>query len=158
MRIGFGYDAHPLVERRKLVLGGLTIPFEKGLMGHSDADVLCHAIGDALLGAAGLGDLGGNFPDDQPRFKNISSLRLLREVAAMLKESRFQILNIDATLVAERPRIAPFVSQMRAMIAKSLGIPKGKVSVKATTTEGLGFVGSERGMEAYAVALVDGGP
>jgi 2-C-methyl-D-erythritol 2,4-cyclodiphosphate synthase len=157
LRVGFGYDAHVLVEGRKLVLGGVNIPFEKGLLGHSDADVLCHAIGDALLGAACLGDLGSHFPDDQPRFKNISSLRLLKQVRSLLRENRFQIRNIDATLVAEKPRIAPYVSQMRAVLAKSLSIPEERVSVKATTTEGLGFVGSETGMEAYAVALVDEG-
>lgn len=157
MRVGIGYDAHALVEGRKLVLGGVVIPFEKGLSGHSDADVLCHAIGDALLGAGGLGDLGTYFPDDQPRFKDISSLRLLEEVAAMLREGRFQIINVDATLVAQKPRIAPFVSQMQVSIAKSLNISEGKVSVKATTTEGMGFAGSGDGMEAFAVALVDGG-
>lgn len=157
MKIGFGYDAHPLVEGRKLVLGGVHIPFEKGLLGHSDADVICHAIGDALLGAAGLGDLGGYFPDDQPRFKDISSLRILGEVAAILKENGFRILNVDATLVAQRPRIAPFVAQMRELMAKAMGIAEEKVSVKATTTEGLGFTGSQNGMEAYAVALLDGG-
>jgi len=157
LKIGFGYDAHPLVEGRKLVLGGVHIPFEKGLLGHSDADVICHAIGDALLGAAGLGDLGGYFPDDQPRFKDISSLRILGEVAAILKENGFRILNVDATLVAQRPRIAPFVAQMRELMAKAMGIAEEKVSVKATTTEGLGFTGSQNGMEAYAVALLDGG-
>jgi 2-C-methyl-D-erythritol 2,4-cyclodiphosphate synthase len=157
LRVGFGYDAHVLVEGRKLVLGGVNIPFEKGLLGHSDADVLCHAIGDALLGAACLGDLGSHFPDDQPRFKNISSLRLLEQVGSLLREKRFQIRNIDATLVVEKPSIAPYVSQMRAVIAKSLSIPEKRVSVKATTAEGLGFVGSEAGMEAYAVALVDEG-
>ena len=139
-------------------MGGVNIPFEKGLLGHSDADVLCHAIGDALLGAACLGDLGSHFPDDQARFKNISSLRLLEQVGSLLRENRFQIRNIDATLVAEKPRIAPYVSQMRAVLAKSLSIAEERVSVKATTTEGLGFVGSEAGMEAYAVALVDEGP
>jgi 2-C-methyl-D-erythritol 2,4-cyclodiphosphate synthase len=157
LRIGFGYDAHPLVEGRKLVLGGVAIPFEKGLLGHSDADVVCHAIGDALLGASGLGDLGIHFPDNQPRFKDISSLWLLGEVRAILKERGYRILNVDATVVAERPRIAPFVPQMRELMAKSLGISKEKVSVKATTTEGLGFAGSQKGMEAFAVALVDEG-
>ncbi|KPL17723.1 MAG: 2-C-methyl-D-erythritol 2,4-cyclodiphosphate synthase [candidate division Zixibacteria bacterium SM23_81] len=157
MRVGFGYDAHALVEGRKLVLGGVKISFEKGLLGHSDADVLCHAIGDALLGAACLGDLGSHFPDDQPRFENISSLRLLKEVGSLLRGNRFQIHNIDATLVAEKPRISPYVSQMRAAIAKSLSIPEARISVKATTSEGLGFVGSGAGMEAFAVALVDEG-
>jgi 2-C-methyl-D-erythritol 2,4-cyclodiphosphate synthase len=157
LRVGIGYDAHALVEGRKLVLGGVIIPFEKGLSGYSDADVLCHAIGDALLGAGGFGDLGTHFPDDQPRFKDISSLQLLQEVAAMLREGRFQIINIDATVVAQRPRIAPLVSQMKASIAKSLNIPEGKVSVKATTTEGMGFVGCGDGMEAFAVACIDEG-
>jgi len=155
LRVGIGYDAHALIEGRKLVLGGVVIPFEKGLSGHSDADVLCHAIGDALLGAGGLGDLGTHFPDDQPRFKDISSLRLLEEVAAMLREGRFQIINIDVTLVAQKPRIARFVSQMQASIATSLNIPEGKVSVKATTTEGMGFAGCGDGMAAFAVACID---
>lgn len=158
MRVGFGYDAHALVAGRKLVLGGVVVPFEKGLSGHSDADVLCHAICDALLGASALGDLGSHFPDDQPRFKNISSLRLLDEVAAMLRQRGFQILSIDATLVAQKPRMAPFVSQMRELIAKSLDVSLGKISVKATTTEGMGFAGSGQGMEAFAVACIHGGP
>lgn len=157
MRVGFGYDAHALVVDRKLVLGGVTIPFEKGLSGHSDADVLCHAIGDALLGAGALGDLGSHFPDDEPRFKDISSLHLLGEVAVILRHNGFQVVNVDATLVAQRPRITPFVSQMRELIAKSLDVSAERISVKATTTEGMGFAGSGQGMEAFAVACIDGG-
>jgi 2-C-methyl-D-erythritol 2,4-cyclodiphosphate synthase len=157
LRVGFGYDAHALVEGRKLILGGVTIPFERGLLGHSDADVICHAVGDALLGAAGLGDLGAHFPDDQPQFKDISSLELLSRVVGILAERGFRILNIDATLVAQRPRISSFVPQMRQLMAEALGIPGERVSVKATTSEGLGFAGSEQGMEAFSIALVDGG-
>jgi len=154
LRVGFGYDAHALVEGRRLVLGGVAVPFERGLQGHSDADVLCHAVGDALFGAAALGDLGSHFPDDDPKFKGISSLKLLEQVRAVLADAGFQILNIDATLVAQRPRIASYISQMRELMAAALGIPEGKVSVKATTTEGMGVCGREEGMEAFAVALI----
>ncbi|MFC1683300.1 2-C-methyl-D-erythritol 2,4-cyclodiphosphate synthase [Candidatus Zixiibacteriota bacterium] len=154
MRIGFGYDAHALAEGRKLILGGVTVPFERGLQGHSDADVLCHAVGDALLGAAALGDLGSHFPDSDPKFKGISSLKLLEQVRAVLADAEFQILNIDATLVVQRPRIATYISRMRELMAAALDISAGKVSVKATTTEGMGFSGRQEGMEAFAVALV----
>ena len=155
MRIGFGYDAHTLAEKRKLILGGVTVPFERGLQGHSDAEVLCHAVGDALLGAAALGDVGSHFPDSDPKFKGISSLKLLEQVRAVLADAQFQILNIDTTLVAQQPRIAPYISRMRELIAAALDIPAGKVSVKATTTEGMGFCGRGEGMEAFAVALVE---
>ncbi len=157
MRVGLGYDVHRLVTGRPLVLGGVTVPFERGLLGHSDADVICHAVGDALLGAAALGDLGSHFPDDDPCWKDISSLKLLGEVKSLVREKGFQIINIDATLVAERPRIGAHVPKMRQHLAKALEIPVEQVSIKATTTEGLGFAGSGQGMAAYAVALVDEG-
>jgi len=155
MRVGFGYDAHRLVAGRPLILGGVTVPFEKGLLGHSDADVICHALADALLGAAGLGDLGKHFPDDDPQWKGISSLNLLEAVTARLKESGFDIANVDAVLVAERPRIGPYVTRMCQLVARALGVFANQVSVKATTTEGLGFVGTGEGMAAYAVATVE---
>lgn len=157
MRVGIGYDAHRLVPGRPLILGGVEVPFEKGLMGHSDADVICHALADALLGAAGLGDLGKYFPDNDPQWKGISSLKLLEAVAARLKETGFHIANVDAVLVAERPRIGPYVSRMGQVLAHSLGISATQISVKATTTEGLGFVGMGEGMAAYAVAMIEEG-
>jgi len=155
MRTGLGYDVHRLVSGRLLVLGGVTVPFEKGLLGHSDADVISHAVGDALLGAAALGDLGSRFPDDDDRWKDISSLKLLRQVGLLVRENGFEIVNIDATLVAEQPRIGPHVPRMRQHLAEALSISIEQVSVKATTTEGLGFAGTGEGMEAYAVAVVE---
>ena len=155
MRVGLGYDVHRLVTGCPLVLGGVIVPFEKGLLGHSDADVICHAVGDALLGAAALGDLGSHFPDDDPRWKDISSLKLLGEVKSLVREKGFQIVNIDATLVAERPRIGSHVPKMRQHLAEALEMPVEQVSIKATTTEGLGFAGTGEGMAAYAVVLVD---
>ena len=155
MRVGLGYDVHRLVTGCPLVLGGVVVPFEKGLLGHSDADVICHAVGDALLGAAALGDLGSHFPDDDPRWKDISSLKLLGEVKSLVREKGFQIVNIDATLVAERPRIGSHVPKMRQHLAEALEMPVEQVSIKATTTEGLGFAGTGEGMAAYAVVLVD---
>ena len=154
MRIGFGYDVHKLVEGRDLILGGVTIPFEKGLYGHSDADVLCHAICDALLGAAGLGDIGQHFPDSDPTFKNISSLVLLTKVEGFLQNEDFTIENIDATIVAEQPTLAPHMSLMRQNIATSLTIDRSQISIKASTTEGLGYPGEGLGMVAYAIALI----
>ena len=155
MRIGLGYDVHRLVSGRPLVLGGVTVPFEKGLLGHSDADVICHAVGDALLGAAALGDLGTHFPDADPRWKDISSLRLLEKVDRLIRRKSFRIVNVDATLVAEEPKIAPHILEMRRRLAKALGISPEHVSVKATTTEGLGPVGTGQGMAAYAVAVIE---
>jgi len=155
MRVGLGYDVHRLVTGRPLVLGGVRVPFERGLLGHSDADVICHAVGDALLGAAALGDLGSYFPDDDTRWKDISSLKLLSQVKSLVQEKGFQIINIDATLVAERPRIGSYVPKMRQHLAEALETPVEKVSIKATTTEGLGFAGTGEGMAAYAVVLVD---
>lgn len=154
VRVGQGYDVHRLEVGRALVLGGVTIPFERGLAGHSDADVLIHAIMDALLGAAGLGDIGRLFPDTDPRYRGISSLLLLQEVGARLQQEGAHILNIDATLLAQRPRVAPHVPEMIARMAGALQLEPGRLSVKATTTECLGFVGREEGIAAQAVALI----
>ncbi|MDE6996380.1 MAG: 2-C-methyl-D-erythritol 2,4-cyclodiphosphate synthase [Oscillospiraceae bacterium] len=153
-RIGYGYDVHRLAEGRALVLGGVTIPFEKGLLGHSDADVLLHALMDALLGAAALGDIGHLFADTDARYRGADSRRLLRRVAAVLAENGFSIGNVDVTLVAQRPKIAPYVQRMRENIAEDLSAPLSAVSVKATTEERLGFTGSGEGMSAHAAALV----
>ncbi len=153
-RIGQGYDVHRLVEGRALILGGVAVPYERGLLGHSDADVLLHALMDALLGAAALGDIGHLFPDTDPRYAGADSRALLREVAAVLARSGFAVGNVDATLVAQRPRIAPYVPRMRENIAADLGLPLDAVSVKATTEEGLGFTGRGEAMAAHAVALV----
>ena len=153
-RIGHGYDVHRMAEGRRLVLGGVEVPCERGLLGHSDADVLLHALMDALLGAAALGDIGRLFPDSSERYRGIDSRRLLREVAAVLAESGFSVGNVDVTLVAQRPKVAPYILRMRENIASDLGIPLDAVSVKATTEEGLGFTGSGEGMAAHAVALI----
>ncbi len=155
MRIGHGYDVHRLVAGRKLILGGVEIPHETGLLGHSDADVLTHAVMDALLGAAALGDIGKLFPDSDPRFKGADSLKLAREVAILLRQHRYEIGNIDATILAQRPKLAPYIPQMRANLAAALGVPADTVSVKATTEEKLGFTGEERGIAAHAVCLID---
>ena len=154
MRIGTGYDVHRLVEGRKLILGGVDIPYEKGLLGHSDADVLVHAVIDALLGAAALGDIGQHFPDKDPQYKGISSILLLKETAKILQSAGYAILNVDATLIAQRPKLAAHIPQMRANIAQALQIPADQVSVKATTTEGMGFEGAGEGISAHAVALI----
>lgn len=154
MRVGFGYDVHRLVSGRDLILGGVRIPYERGLLGHSDADVLCHAIGDALLGAAGLGDLGTHYPDTDPGYAGISSLMLLKDIAQKLASRDASVVNVDATVVAQAPKLSPYVAEMRENIARALGISIDQVSVKATTTEGLGFAGRGEGMAAYAVALV----
>ncbi|CCQ90090.1 2C-methyl-D-erythritol 2,4-cyclodiphosphate synthase [Nitrospina gracilis 3/211] len=154
-RIGNGYDVHRLVEGRKLILGGVEIPHTLGLDGHSDADALLHALCDALLGAAGLGDLGHHFPDTDDQYKGISSLVLLEKVNASLHEKGFTVVNTDATLVAQKPKLAPFIGQMRENIARTLGIDISQVNVKATTTEKLGFAGREEGLAAYAVALIE---
>lgn len=155
IRIGQGYDVHRLTEGRALVLGGVSIPFEKGLDGHSDADVLLHAVMDALLGAAGLGDIGKMFPDTDDRYLGISSVALLKKVAAALKENGYGVVNIDATLVAQRPKIAPYVPKMRENIAEALGIDAQCVNVKGTTEEKLGFTGDGSGMSAMAAALIE---
>ncbi len=154
MRIGIGYDIHPLVEGRKLILGGVEIPFEKGLLGHSDSDVLTHAICDALLGAAALGDIGTHFPDTDPRFKGASSLGLLRHVVAMLKERGYQISNIDSTIITERPKLKPYIAEMRQTLAAILEIEIEQVSIKAKTNEKLDAVGQGEAMQAQAIALI----
>ena len=155
MRIGSGYDVHKLVENRKLILGGVEIPYEKGLLGHSDADVLIHAIMDALLGAAALGDIGKHFPDSDNNFKNISSLVLLRNVCLLLKNSGYTTINIDSTIIAQRPKLAAYIDLMRSNIAEALEVSVDSVNVKATTEEGLGFTGSGEGIAAQAVCLIE---
>lgn len=155
MRVGIGYDAHPLVSGRRLVLGGVQVPFGKGLSGHSDADVLTHAIIDALLGAAGLKDIGHQFPPEDPKYKDISSLVLLKEVDKLIKAKGFKVGNVDAVVVAQEPQLSPFISEMCGRLSQALAIASEQVTVKATTTEGLGFAGREEGMAAYAIALVE---
>ena len=154
MRIGQGYDVHRLVEGRKLILGGVEIPYEKGLLGHSDADVLLHAVMDALLGAAALGDIGQHFPDSDERYKGISSVELLKEVGKILQENGYLIENIDSTVIAQRPKLLPYRPQMAKNIADALGIEPDQVSVKATTEEGLGSTGAGEGISAQAIALL----
>jgi len=154
-RIGHGYDVHRLVEDRKLILGGVEIPYEKGLLGHSDADVLVHAVMDALLGACALGDIGKLFPDNDDSFKGISSMLLLAKVREVLNERGYVINNVDSTIIAQRPKLAPFIADMRKNIANELGIDIDHVSVKATTEEKLGFTGDGSGIAAHAVALVE---
>ena len=155
MRIGFGYDVHELVSDRKLILGGVDIPYELGLLGHSDADVLVHAIMDSLLGALALGDIGKLFPDTDMQYKDISSLVLLERVYNVMVEKGFQIGNIDATIAAQKPKLAPYIDEMRAVIAKVLNTKVDNINVKATTTEKLGFVGREQGMSSYSVCLLE---
>ena len=155
MRIGQGFDAHALVAGRKLIIGGVDIPHDKGLAGHSDADVLIHAVCDALLGAAGLGDIGMHFPDTDARYKGIDSRKLLREVAQLLQGRKLKVANVDATIIAQAPKMAPHIAAMRANLAADLGIAADAVNVKAKTTEKLGFVGRGEGIAAEAVALLD---
>ena len=155
MRIGMGYDVHRLVENRKLIIGGVEIPYEKGLLGHSDADVLLHAIMDALLGAAALGDIGKHFPDTDPAYSGISSLKLLERVGELLEEHSFLIENIDATIIAQAPKMRPHIDTMRENIARALGIDASQVNVKATTEEGLGFTGSGEGISSQAICLLN---
>lgn len=155
MRIGNGYDVHRLTEGRDLILGGVKIPYEKGLLGHSDADVLLHAIMDALLGAAGLGDIGRHFPDTDPEYKGISSLMLLKRVGKLLQEKVFFIGNIDATIIAQKPKLAPYLEEMKKNIAEVLHIAEDQINIKATTEEGLGFTGALEGISAQAVVLLE---
>jgi 2-C-methyl-D-erythritol 2,4-cyclodiphosphate synthase len=155
MRVGFGYDVHRLVPGRPLILGGIEIPFEHGLLGHSDADVLLHAICDAMIGAAALGDIGTHFPDTSPEFKDISSLILLRRTAALLKGRGLRLINIDSTIVAQKPRLSAFIPRMVERISGQIGLTSDCVNIKAKTTETLGFAGREEGIAAYAVALVE---
>ena len=153
MRVGMGYDVHKLTEGRKLILGGVDIPWEKGLLGHSDADVLIHAVMDALLGAAALGDIGKHFPDTDPAYKGISSIKLLVHVAGLLRENGYEVGNIDATVIAQKPKMAPHIPQMRRNMAEALGISESKLNIKATTEEGLGFTGRGEGIASQAISL-----
>ncbi len=155
MRIGMGYDVHKLTEGRDLILGGVKIPWEKGLLGHSDADVLIHAIMDALLGAAALGDIGKHFPDTDPQYKGISSILLLKHVGALLKENGYEIGNIDATIIAQKPKMAPHIPLMRQNMAEALGISLSQLNVKATTEEGLGFTGKGEGISSQAICILN---
>lgn len=155
MRVGMGYDVHKLVEDRELILGGVNIPYEKGLLGHSDADVLLHAIMDALLGAAALGDIGKHFPDTDPSYKGASSVELLKHVGQLLEEHHYMIENIDATIIAQRPKMLPHISTMRENIAEALQIEVDQVNVKATTEEGLGFTGNGEGISSQAICALE---
>lgn len=155
MRVGMGYDVHRLTENRKLILGGVEIPFEKGLLGHSDADVLIHAIMDALLGAAGLGDIGQHFPDTDPAYKGISSMKLLETAGELLDRAGYVVENIDATIIAQRPKMRPYIEAMIENIAEALKLETNQVNVKATTEEGLGFTGSGEGISAQAVCMIE---
>ncbi len=155
MRIGHGYDVHALVEGRELILGGVKIPYEKGLLGHSDADVLLHAVSDALLGAAALGDIGKHFPDTDPAYKGADSLVLLRHVAALVRQKGYYVSNVDVTMIAQRPKLAPHIPQMVENIAAALALPADRVNVKATTEEHLGFTGENLGMRCHAVCLLE---
>jgi 2-C-methyl-D-erythritol 2,4-cyclodiphosphate synthase len=154
LRVGIGYDVHRLAAGRKLVIGGVDLPYGEGLDGHSDADVLCHAIADALLGAAALGNIGTHFPNDDPSLKNISSIELLKRVNSLLDRRQWSVTNVDSTVNIEKPKLAPFIPSMRKNIAEALGIAPDSVSVKATSGEGIGFVGTGKGAAAYAVALI----
>ena len=155
MRIGQGYDVHRLVEGRRLILGGVEIPYEKGLLGHSDADVLTHALMDALLGADALGDIGKLFPDNDPAYEGADSIELLRKVVGVLEEKGYRVGNVDCTVIAQRPKLAPHIAQMRRILADAMGVELSRVSVKATTEEGLGFSGQGLGIAAQAVALIE---
>ena len=155
MRVGMGYDVHKLTKDRELILGGVKIPWEKGLLGHSDADVLIHAVMDALLGAAALGDIGKHFPDTDPAYKGISSVKLLSHVMELLKDSGFSVGNVDAVIIAQKPKMAPHIPQMKKNLAEAMGISENRVNIKATTEEGLGFTGREEGIASQAVCLLE---
>ena len=155
MRIGHGYDVHRLVEGRALILGGVNIPYEKGLLGHSDADVLTHALMDALLGACGLGDIGKHFPDSDERYKGADSVELLRHVCSLLKEKNYIVSNVDCTVLAQRPKLSPHIPEMRRILSGAMGVDPERVNIKATTEEGLGFTGEGLGIAAHAVALIE---
>ncbi len=154
IRVGHGYDVHKLTENRHLILGGVDIPYEKGLLGHSDADVLLHAIMDALLGAAALGDIGTHFPDNDPAYLGADSMELLRKVCALLREKNYTVSNIDATVIAQQPKLKPYIEQMRVNIAKTMALDTDRISIKATTEEKLGFTGRKEGISAHCVALI----
>ena len=155
MRVGIGYDVHKLTEGRDLIIGGVNIPYEKGLLGHSDADVLLHAVMDALLGAAALGDIGKHFPDSDERYKGISSIALMEYVAEFLDEKGYQVVNVDATIIAQRPKLRPYIEQMEENIATALKVDKDQINVKATTEEGLGFTGTGEGMSSQAICMIE---
>jgi 2-C-methyl-D-erythritol 2,4-cyclodiphosphate synthase len=155
MRAGIGYDVHPLIEKRKLILGGVEIPFEKGLKGHSDADVLMHAVCDALLGAAGLGDIGMHFPDTDPKYKDVSSIQLFIKTFQMVKEKGFSVLNIDTIIFAEAPKLSPYRSAMQQNISSAIDLEPDRINIKATTTEGLGMIGKGEGIGAMCVAMIE---
>ena len=155
MRIGHGYDVHKLVEGRKLILGGIEVPYEKGLLGHSDADVLTHALMDALLGAAALGDIGKLFPDNDPDYAGADSVELLKKVCAVVAKAGYRVGNVDCTVIAQRPKLAPYIPAMREKLAKAMGVDVSRVSVKATTEEHLGFTGEGLGIAAHSVALLE---
>lgn len=155
MRIGHGYDVHRLTENRKLILGGVEVPYKFGLFGHSDADALIHAVIDALLGASGLGDIGKHFPDTNPEYKNISSLKLLEYVCKLLKEKNYKIENIDVTIIAQCPKLLPYIDKMKNSVSAACGIDLNQINIKATTEEGLGFTGEGKGISAHAVCLID---
>jgi 2-C-methyl-D-erythritol 2,4-cyclodiphosphate synthase len=155
MKIGIGYDVHVLVAGRKLVIGGVSIPYKKGLAGHSDADVLIHALCDALLGAAGLDDIGAHFPDTDPQYKDISSIKLLEKTAEMINRANFRLVNADAVVLAEKPRLATYKGEMQQNIARTLHVKTGCISIKATTSEGLGFIGNGKGIAAQCVVLLE---
>lgn len=155
MRVGIGYDVHRLAERRKLIIGGVEIPFEKGLKGHSDADVLIHAVCDALLGAAGLGDIGVHFPDTDPKYKDVSSIKLLIEIFQMVKNKGFSVLNLDTIIFAEVPKLSPYRSAMQQKIASAIDLEPDRINIKATTTEGLGMIGKGAGIGAMCVAMIE---
>jgi len=154
MRIGFGYDSHRLVEGRKLIIGGVEIPFERGLAGHSDADVLCHAITDAMIGALGLGDIGRHFPDSDPKWKDAVSTELLKYILELVRMNGYSVAWVDATIIAEQPKMEPFIDAIRESLSKT-GIPPGNINIKAKTNEGMGFIGRGEGIAAYAVCLLD---
>lgn len=155
MRIGQGYDVHRLTEGRKLILGGVEIPYEKGLLGHSDADVLIHAVMDALLGAAALGDIGQHFPDTDPAYKGISSVKLLTHVMELLRQHHFAVGNVDAVIIAQKPKMAPHIPQMRKNLAQAMGVEEDRINIKATTEEGLGFTGRGEGIASQAICLLE---
>ena len=153
MRVGIGYDSHKLVEGRKLILGGVEIPFAKGLLGHSDADVLCHAIMDSLIGALGLGDIGKHFPDNDPQWKDVSSIQLLGQIVELMRFNGYEVSWVDSVIIAENPRLAPYIENMKQVLSQS-GIPSGVINIKAKTNEGMGFIGRGEGIAAYAMCLL----
>lgn len=153
MRVGIGYDSHKLIEGRKLILGGVEIPFAKGLLGHSDADVLCHAIMDSLIGALGLGDIGKHFPDNDPQWKDVSSIQLLGQIIELIRFNGYEVSWVDSVIIAETPRLSPYIEDMKQVLSQS-GIPSGMINIKAKTNEGMGFIGRGEGLSAYAVCLL----